>query len=311
MALRVTDHLVADVAARLGEGGWRYSTRQLYYAVCAEVERPQASTGAAQAGCGGALVALSIVGGIYASIYVGLVVIPGLVILGMGLQALRAERNRPTTRALALGYEEFIRDHLEPLRRSSPGALDGLIGPEVVATTGDRTPTPEAPLVVCDRAESAAVLGSALEVAGLGARVVDEASAPTRPEGRDRVYALHDADPRGCGLAGRLRAAGAAEVVDVGLRPGHIQGRRIQVLEGAPVIVPAAVGELLSPDEIIWLAEGRRVELATLSPAELAAAVGAAVDPDAPARVPPGGAEGIRFSAVDPVGVGTSRGSSA
>ena len=301
MALRVTDHLVADVAARLGDGGYRYSPRQLYYAVCAEVERPQASTGAAQTGCGAALLVLSVVGGIFASFYVGLAVVPGLVVLGMGLQELRAERSRPTTRPLALGYDEFVADHLVPLREARPEALSGLIDVERGGAPAGAA-APDVPVVVCDRSETAAVLDAGLGVIGVDARVTDEL-ASTSADGRGRLYALHDADPRGCGLAARLRDAGAGEVVDIGLRPGHIHGRRIQVLEGAPVVVPAAVGSLLVPDEIVWLAEGRRVELATLSPAELAAAVAAALAEGAPHRVPPR-AQGITMSAVDPIAAG-------
>src|ERR1700680_4876363 len=38
MALDITEERGAAAAARLREGGWRFSARQLYYAVCADVE---------------------------------------------------------------------------------------------------------------------------------------------------------------------------------------------------------------------------------------------------------------------------------
>src|SRR3984893_7681829 len=40
VALPITPELVKRVAGELGEGGWRFSLRQLYYAVCAEAEIP-------------------------------------------------------------------------------------------------------------------------------------------------------------------------------------------------------------------------------------------------------------------------------
>src|SRR5438270_938604 len=41
MALPVTDAMVDRAAARLAEGGWRFTLRQLYYASCAEAEIPR------------------------------------------------------------------------------------------------------------------------------------------------------------------------------------------------------------------------------------------------------------------------------
>jgi hypothetical protein len=90
------------------------------------------------------------------------------------------------------------------------------------------------------------------------------------------------------------------EVVDVGLRPGHITGRHIQVIEGAPALVDRELGGLLTADEIVWLADGRRVELAVLSPADLAEGLRGALA--APIAAPPGAAPaGIALASASPI----------
>lgn len=290
MAGPIPTQLVAAVAARLGEDGHRYSARQLYYAVCAEVEPPEVTRGSAQAGCGALLVATGVVAGILVSIYVGLLVPIGMLIIGMGVQRRRAEHDRPSTRPLALGYEEFVNDHLAPLRQSDPDALGGLAQARDLSDAATATA-----LVVCDRAETAAMV--AANLAGRGIAVSDEDTAASRIDGTQRVFALHDADPRGCALALRLRNAGADTVVDLGLRPAQLSGRHLQVIEGAPHIVAADVAALLSPDEIVWLAAGRRAEMAILTPREIADAVVAGVAAQKHLQ-PPGAAEGVLLSTV-------------
>lgn len=321
MPLRLSERLLSDVAVQLGAGGRHYSARQLWYAVCAALERPHASPGAARLGCGVLVVLLAVVGGIVASLYVGLAVVPGLVLVGMGVQELREEGRRPTTRPLALGFEEFRRDYLEPARRALPERFAGLVDVDAaVLGTGHWAEV----LVVCDREETAAVLAANLRAGGAEARgasaavggaeeggggrgmhprpavaVVAESGAAPLLASAPVVLALHDADPRGCGLPLRLVAAGATRVVDLGLRPGQVRGRRVQVIEGAPAMVPGEVGALLTPEEIVWLAEGRRVELATLTPAELVAAVDAAVAAVLAEELPPAAVEGVRLWPAD------------
>ena len=270
------DRLVVASAARLGQAGLHYSPRQLYYAACAAAERPVGGGSAVQLGCGGAGILLALVGGALLSPYLGLVLIPALLLVNQGRITRRAERTTPTTRPLAVGYQEFVTQHLEPLRTARAAELTGLL---------ETYPPPEGPggtpLVVCDHAETAAVLNANLATAGVAAHAVAEEAAAARLAGETRVFCLHDADPGGCGLPLRLRErATTAEVVDIGLRPGHIQGRWIPVLEGAPAVVGAELSGLLSADEVVWLAEGRRVEAAVLGPAELVAAVATAVDPE-------------------------------
>jgi hypothetical protein len=264
----VDERLVADTARTLrGDADLPYSARQLWYAVCARLEPPQVTKGIAQLVAGASLIAVGLVFGILATVFVAPVVPVGMVIFGMGVQQRRFERNRPTTRLLAVSYDAFVRETLEPLRTRGGDALRGLMALD--ADAGDASGRGgDAPLIVCDRAETAALVAAAAGAAGFAVEVADEQSLGSPPPAR-RLHALHDADPRGCALPVRLAAAGATDVVDVGLRPAHITGRRIPIIEGAPALVARDLGGLLTADEIVWLADGNRVELAVLGSADL------------------------------------------
>jgi hypothetical protein len=288
---KVNERLVADQAARLGVGGLSFTPRQLYYAVCGALERPQVTLGTSQAMLGAILTLAGIVLGILASIYLAVLVVVGVVVFGMGLQSRRRERNRPTTRPLALGYDDFVAGVIDPRRQGDRGELPGLLLQAGSANGDGHAAKPESlPIVVCDHRETAALLEAINGTAGFAVRALAEEDAGRVVTGK-RVFALHDCDPSGCGLALRLRDMGAAEVVDIGLRPHQIARRHAQVIEGAPAIVPRETGAVLTPDEMVWLAEGRRVELAVLTPQELLEGVhraigGGAVRPPGPA---PGG----------------------
>ncbi|HET9050692.1 MAG TPA: hypothetical protein VFO60_03255 [Candidatus Dormibacteraeota bacterium] len=296
----VDERLVADVARGLrGDADLPFSARQLWYAVCARMERPEVTQATAQIVAGAVLCAIGVVFGILATVFVAAVVPVGMIIIGLGLQNRRYERHRPTTRALAVGYDAFLRQTVEPMRARGGDALRGLLDVDAAAAGEPAAPDPEAPLVVCDRAETAVVLTATAAAAGLRVEVVDERGLGSPPASR-RIHTLHDADPRACAMPIRLASAGAGDVVDLGLRPGHITGRRIQVIEGAPYMVPRELSVLLTADEIMWLADGRRVELAILSPAELVEGLRRALD--APAVAPPGAAPPrVTLAAASPI----------
>jgi len=282
---KVNEHLVADEASRLGAGGLSYTPRQLYYAVCAALERPEVTVGTTQAILGAILSVAGLVLGVFATVYLVLLLILGVVLTAVGLQNRRRELNRPTTRALALGWEEFVSTAVEPRRSGALPSLPGLLLDEHAPTVPEDDG--ELPLVVCDRRETAALLDAINGTAGFAVHAVYEPDAGRLASGR-RIFALHDCDPSGCGLPLRLRDAGAAEVVDIGLRPSQIARRRAQVIEGAPAIVPRETAAVLTPDEMVWLAEGRRVELAVLTPQELLegvrrAVAGGSLQPPGPA----------------------------
>lgn len=325
MAVRPADpRLVADVARRLrGDRDFPFSGRQLWYATCAEMEPAQVTRGLAQIVIGVVFIAGGVVIGILATVFVGALVPVGMVILGMGVQRRRWERSRPTTRALAISYDEFVRETLDPMRARGGDALRGLLDADAEPAEAADSASPGAapgqapdaaappPLVVCDRAETAALVAAVARRVELACEVVDEQSLAVPPPARVH-HALHDADPRACALPLRLAAAGVRQVVDCGLRPGHITGRRIQVIEGAPAVVPADLSGLLSADEVVWLAEGQRVELAVLSPAELAGGLRRVLE--APAVDPPGAAPaaiGLAGASPIPPAAGAAPGGAA
>jgi hypothetical protein len=285
---KVNERLVADQAARLGVGGLSYTPRQLYYAVCAALERPQVTVGTSQLAGGILLTVLGVVFGALASVYLIALVVIGAVVTGMGVQSRRREHNRPTSRPLALGYDDFVAGVIAPRRTGlNAEALPGLLLETGGNGHGADAKPESLPVVVCDHAETAALLEAINGTAGFAVRALAEADAAQGIRGR-RVFSLHDCDPSGCGLPLRLRDTGASEVVDIGLRPAQIARRHAQVIEGAPAIVPRETAAVLTPDEMVWLAEGRRVELAVLTPQELLEGVrrsigGGAVKPPGPA----------------------------
>jgi hypothetical protein len=281
---KVNERLLADQAARLGAGGLSYTPRQLYYAVCGALERPAVTVGTSQAILGAVLTVIGVVLGVLASVYLVLLVIVGVVVTAMGLQNRRRELNRPSTRALALSWDEFSTIAIQPWRSGATPPPAGLLLDEAIPAPPEDG---ELPLVVCDRRETATLLAAINGTAGFAVRAVYEGDAG-RLVSAHRVFSLHDCDPSGCGLPLRLRDNGASEVVDIGLRPSQIAERRAQVIEGAPAMVPREIAAVLLPDEMVWLAEGRRVELAVLTPQELLegvrrAVAGGAVQPPGPA----------------------------
>src|SRR5260370_38457052 len=105
------------------------------------METAERTGGTAQLIAGILMVVVGVVAGILASAFVAALVPIGMVVTGMGVQSRRAERNRPTTRALVVSYDQFLRDGLDALR--SEGAVDGLLdtdGDTPVAGVPEATP---------------------------------------------------------------------------------------------------------------------------------------------------------------------------
>jgi len=323
--LPITAEVLVEEAERLGEGGHRYTSRQLYYAVCRAVERPAPSITGGLIGLGSILVLLA-----GALLFIHSVPIsPVLAVLGVVVLIsapfnARTERGRERRRALAsrplaAGYDEFLTGPLAGALRSRPDAFGALLvsGPPPEAAPAPapeapseavprprpavaRNPTPgpgggagPGPVVVCDREETADLfaanagrLPEGTEVTELGALVGD--GGELAPEMRGRLLvAVHDAGPAGCALTAALRRAGAVNLVDAGLRP-PVSDTGLQVIEGAPARLPAGLDDDLTVAERGWLSSGRRLELATLTPAEAVALVVAACA--APATATPSSA---------------------
>ena len=287
MGLPITPELVTRVAGELGEGGWRFSLRQLYYAVCAEAEIPPTHAAAnGEIGLGAVLVLVALILIRFRIVFAALLGLGAVLIVAGVVQRLTS---RPQSgRVLALSYAEF-QSRFGDLKLESLITLD--------ARREEPTNAP-ASVVVCDTVENAGVLAANLATAGLAGIVpVDADSLPATIPWR-AVAAFHDASPRGCALPLDLHDAGV-DVLDCGLRPAWVDAPTTQVLEGAPARMPRELRPLLDDGEISWLASGRRVELATLPPARQMALLKAALgggperlsgvrvfEPDEPGRLP-------------------------
>lgn len=308
----ITAQLVVEQAERLGEGGHPYTARQLYYASCAAVESgyPSATKGiigiaAVLILLGASLVRLAPP----AAVSLALIGAAGLLfaLLNQRTEQAQALARAREPRPLAMSYDGFsvgpLREALagEPERlrlliAAEPDRHDAAGTPGQPGGAGGRRPR-GALLLACEREETGRMLaanlahlppGSEVVVLPAGDGTVSPSDAWARDGGEDpvpgrpaavrrrRVIAVHDADPLGCALPSRLRRAGAAEVIDVGLRPPPSDAR-LAVLEGAPARVPGEVEEDLSDAEVGWLRSGRRLELATLTPEQVVARIAGAV----------------------------------
>jgi hypothetical protein len=265
MAVEITDERIAAAAARLHEGGWWYTRRQLYYAVCADVETAPVKVASSEVGMG---LVLILVGIIIANRAV-LIALGGLGVVLVAVGAvthLQERRPRPLARLLAISFADFDArlsagsdDHAGLIDSSQPAADRGGEG---------------SLLVVCDRAETAAILVANRERLG-DARVVtrDDEPDPDRDRG---VVVVHDCDPAGCAMAADLRDRGIA-VTDAGINPQELAGKRLQLIEGAPARLPRDLSGHLTVEELDWLRGGRRLELATQTPEQLVVRVRAAM----------------------------------
>ncbi|HZG43942.1 MAG TPA: hypothetical protein VEY93_13325, partial [Longimicrobium sp.] len=88
------------------------------------------------------------------------------------------------------------------------------------------------------------------------------------------VLALHDASPGGCLLPLTLRdpewfPGPEVRIVDVGLRPSTARSLRVPALAATPAQLPPRLAEILSAEDVEWLARGHRAELAALRPAQV------------------------------------------
>lgn len=267
MAAEITDERIAAVAQRLHSGDWSFSPRQLYYAVCADVETPPVRIASGEVGLGLVLILIGIITANRTVIFVmggiGLI----LVLLGV-VTHLQERRPLPPARLLAVSFAEF-----EEWLRSGAHEYPGLI----VASPPMATPGLQDPrLVICDRAETVAVL-TANRSRLANAQVLLRGDDRANLEGT-RVVVVHDCDPAGCALAADLRDRGA-QVVDAGINPGELTGKRSQILEGAPARLPRDLAAHLDTEQTDWLRSGKRLELATEPPEQLVMRVRAALEP--------------------------------
>jgi hypothetical protein len=267
MSLEITDERVVSAAARLHEGGWFYSARQLYYAVCADVETPPTRVASGEVGVGVLLILIGAITG--QRILLEVLGIIGLVFVIVGaVTRVQERRPLPLARLLAISYPDFERGFI-----GGSHEYAGLIA----APSPPDPPADGSPLVVCDRAETAAVIHANRERLGTAAVIV-AAQLPEDPPARQLV-ALHDCDPAGCALAVDLRDRGA-QVIDAGINPAELSGRRLQILEGAPARLTRDLSGHFDAAQTDWLRSGKRLECATETPEQLVQRLQAAIAGD-------------------------------
>ena len=231
----------------------RYTPRQLYYAVCASLERPPIKISRAQFGFGMVLI---VAGLCFVRILPPLTVVLGVLgalSLAAGVRSRSYEAARLHGRALALSFTDFVQ------LVAAAGPLEGMVDPDLWVVPR-RLPAAARPIVVCDTPENAATVQLILERERIPAVVMSYVSLRARAPGR-RIVAVHDADPRGCALPLALGDDGA-RVYDAGLRPRDVMALDLQLIHGAPARMPRDLSTALSAEEIDWLRSGTRLELA-------------------------------------------------
>jgi hypothetical protein len=166
---------------------------------------------------------------------------------------------------------------LLPVRVGAVPAIPREVPADVAAFSFDRA-------VVTDRWETAQMLVAnrfhfehncaVLSVDGYPDGIADTVKEMLRRNPRLTVFALHDASPGGCLLPLTLREPEwfpdpSIRIVDLGLRPGTARRQRVPALPGKRAQVSPRLGEILSPEDVAWLAAGHTAELAALRPAQL------------------------------------------
>lgn len=263
MALDITDERVANAASKLHQGGWSFSARQLYYAACAEAETEPVRIASGEVGLGVLLILIGAITG--QRVLLEVFGIIGLVLVIVGAVTRIQERRPPAlVRLLAISAPDFERRFI-----SGDHEYPGLLGSAPASP-----PATDGTLVICDRADTAAVLVANRD--RIGDIAVFTVADLVGDLSSRRVVALHDCDPAGCALVAELRDLNA-DVVDAGINPRELAGRRLQLLEGAPARLPRELSGYLETAEIDWLRSGRRLECATEAPEQLAQRVQAAL----------------------------------
>jgi hypothetical protein len=193
----------------------------------------------------------------------------GLVLVIVGaVTRVQERRPPPLVRLLAISAPDFERRFLSG-DHQYPGLLGAAPEPEP-----EPEPVTDGTLVVCDRADTAAVLLANRD--RIGDIAVLTAADLVGDLSSRRVVALHDCDPAGCALVAELRDR-KADIIDAGINPRELMGRRLQLLEGAPARLPRDLSGHLDEAQTDWLRSGRRLECATETPEQLAQRVQAAL----------------------------------
>jgi uncharacterized membrane protein YgcG len=213
----------------------------------------------------------------------GLALVPALVAAAFAYNYWRAK----TRKFVNLEQRRF--DSLLKAWQVAHGIPKGLI----VRALSRGTPAPARPLeadiadysfdraVICDRARTADLLlannfhfennCAVLSIDGYPEAQFETVRAMLKRNPRLRVFALHDATPRGCRLAHTLASdsawfAGQAKVTDVGLRPDQVQAFIGMFRPHSGELVQPGKG--ISAREAEWLS-AQALELAVIRPEQV------------------------------------------
>jgi hypothetical protein len=266
----ITAALIDGAGARMGADGWRYTPRQLYYAVCAYAETPRSRSAArGELGLGLILLLIALILIRFPVPFVVLLTLGLLLVVLGGLQYLQPQ-SPLAGRTLALSFDAFLQ-RIEDAHPPGLIELRGDAGAPLDAAALRAYDT----LVVCDQQETAAIVNANAARFGV-IKIVAVAAADIDASPPHSAIVLHDAAPRGCALVLDL-AERDVDVVDAGLQPEWVSSADHQVIEGAGARLPRDLSKLLGAEETDWLASGRRVEIATLTPAQVMKLVTAAL----------------------------------
>ncbi len=239
--------------------------RQLYYAVCADVETVPTRVASGEVGLG---VLLILIGAITGQRIL-------LAVLGLARPGV-ADRRRasPTCRSAARCRRRGAGDRRSPISSAASSAWRQTYAGLVVATA---LPPPSvahrwwcAIAPTRRRSCTPTASGSATSASP------SPRNLPLELGGR-RVIALHDCDPAGCALSPPTCATSVRTSSTRASTRRSWTGRRLQLLEGAPARLPRDLSGHLDAAQLDWLRSGRRLECATETPEQLAQRVRAAL----------------------------------
>jgi hypothetical protein len=219
----------------------------------------------------------------------GITVVIGMLSIYLGTrQQLRLTRMSETFLVEPNQFQDWVyrwQQVNEPISKMLPFPREEIapnaVSPDISAYSFDRA-------VICDSAAIAQMLiannfhfennCAVLSITGYPQSIFETVMQMLNRNPDLKVYALHDASPRGVGLVHRLRTSpnwfqnSNAMIYDLGLLPRQIFSARnvfIQASEDAAQqarLLPPEVRQSLSSDELAWLETGKFVELESFTP---------------------------------------------
>jgi hypothetical protein len=289
--LSMTDRRFERVIRNVsGDGSVAFTERQLWYELNRNLWR-----GRFWRAPWGGVAAASGLGGIVSTIAFGAIWPLAAGAAGIALGAIMSRRGpRRAPGEPRLDYGRFLseclgpwtRAHVEILRMLPPPAprpelVKRETEPDLTAYSFDRA-------LVTDGAETAAMLVAnnfhfenncaILSADGYPYDLRETVMGMLRRNPELKVFAVHDATAAGCALPQTLREERwfpdhAIRIVDLGLRPHHVQRLNLFTPPGTARVLPSEQRANLAPEEVAWLEQGHTAEAAALRPARLMRAI--------------------------------------